>query len=225
MCNTNHFRCWSSPDIIGFGWNMLLLSPFWRRRVLPVLAACWPQGAHTAGSIPCKISQVKKKESTEMGSPSTASISSGNCLAHLNKGFCFALQKCSCLCYPSGWTKSCQAEDAWPSQGAQGPQHSQAVTQPGVHMCNPHTSWVTVMMICQQNDLEWGASNPLGRICTSYLSWALVYGWMQKKRTPVIINTCRGGKPSETGLLQLLCCGKWKWTIKMECKVLCCNSL
>lgn len=128
MCNTNHFRCWSSPDIIGFGWNMVLFGPFWRRRVLPVLAACWPQGAQTAGSIPWKIIQFKKTESTEVGSRSTANISSGNCLAHLNKGFCFALQKCSHLYYPPGGTKSCQTERclAWPERAG-------TLAQPGCH--------------------------------------------------------------------------------------------
>lgn len=176
MCNTNHFRCWSSPDIIGFGWNMVLLGPFWRRRVLPVLAACWPQGAQTAGSIPWKIIQFKKTESTEVGLRFTANISSGNCLAHLNKGFCFALQSAHTSVTPQEEGRPARQKDAWPGQRGQGRWHSQAVTQPGVHTYNPHnTRQVTVLMICQQKALEWGISKPLGRICTSYLTWALVY--------------------------------------------------
>lgn len=40
---------------------------------------------------------VQEKESAEVGSRSTANISSGNRLTHLNKWLYFALQKCSCL--------------------------------------------------------------------------------------------------------------------------------
>lgn len=81
---------------------MPLLCPFWRRRVLPVFAACWPQGAQTAGSIPWKIIQFKRKETTEVGSQSTANISNGNSLPCLNKRFCCALHKHSPLSVPPG---------------------------------------------------------------------------------------------------------------------------
>jgi len=68
--------------------------------VLPALAAGWPQGAQTAGSIPWKIIQFKRKETTEVGSRSTANISSGNSPRRLNKGFCCTLRKRSLLSVP-----------------------------------------------------------------------------------------------------------------------------
>lgn len=74
----NHFRCWSSPDIIGFGWSVPLLRLLGRRRVLPVLGAGRPQGARTAGSVPWKITQLRRTETTVAASQCAANISSGD---------------------------------------------------------------------------------------------------------------------------------------------------
>lgn len=187
MCNTNHFRCWSSPDIIGFRWNMPLLGPFRRRRVLPVLAAWWPQGAQTAGSIPWKIIQFKRKETTEVDLRSMANISSGNSLPCLNKGFCCTLCKHSPLSVPSGTDKVLPVGKMLsPCQGAQGPS-----ARPGCHStlssCTSSPSrggWescLSASMGCKE-----GCKHPLGRIYISYLSLALVYGWTQGVRTAAI---------------------------------------
>lgn len=152
--------------------------------MLPVLAACWPQGAQTAGSVPWKIIQFKRKETPEAGSRSTANISSGNSLPHSNKGFCCALRECSPFSVPPRTDKVLpEGKMFTPCRGAQGTtspgdhhQRAWAVTQPRVHVDTAHAGWVRALPICWRPALKRGISIPPGRICASYLSLALVYG-------------------------------------------------
>lgn len=226
MCNTNHFRCWSSPDIIGFGWNMPLLGPFRQRCVLPVLAACWPRGAQTAGSVPWKIIQFKKKNPQKW--------------AH-NPQLIFQVETVSPI-----WTNDCTLPYrsahasllplrmneilpdrkilTWP--GSPG-----TPAYPGCHPAPDSRVYPPHQVGDSHDDLpaegsRMGCKQPPGE--NLHQLPELGFGlWLNAKKKNSSDHKHLGGKKkqSETGLVELLCCRKWKWTIKMEFKILCCNSL